>query len=89
MQKLSMNFEIPNKFWRDEKNRRFKGGKLTDYYQMFNLDPGKYEFSFVVGFSKEEFMNNKKLSYLVKIGSTSECDFEESIDKKGSDITEL
>ena len=52
MQKLSTDFEIPNGFWTDEKNRRFNGGKLTEYYEMFNLDPGKYVFSFVVGFSK-------------------------------------
>ena len=88
MQKLNMDFERYG-FWKNEKNRRFNGGKLTHYYQMFNLDPGKYEFSFVVGFSKEEFMNNKKINYSVKIGSTSECDFEELEDKNSANITEL
>ena len=89
MHKLSTDFEIPNGFWTDKKNRHFNGGKLTEYYEMFNLDPGKYVFSFVVGFSKMILWITKNLSYLVKIGSTSKCDFEESVDKKGSDITEL
>ena len=88
MQKLNMDFET-SRFWKDEKSRRFNGGKLTEDYEMFNLDPGKYVFCFVVGFSKEEFINNKKLNYSVKIGSTSECDFEELEDKNSANIKDL
>ena len=87
--KLKINFEIPNKCWVKQDSRRFNGGELTQYHQLFKLNPGYYEFTFVVGFSKEEFMSNKKASYSVKIGSTAKCYFEEIEDKKDADITEL
>ena len=46
----------------------------TTFYQKFKLQPNKYVFNFEIGFEKT---NAENVDLLLKIGSTSECTFEE------------
>ena len=54
---------------------------LTQYIQRFELKPGAYEFCVIIEMSNEQLKKSAIADFLLKIGSTLECSFEELSDK--------
>ena len=71
-QEIELNNEIPTPLTSCQTEN--EGEANTTFYQKFKLQPNKYVFNFEIGFEKT---NAENVDLLLKIGSTSECTFEE------------
>ena len=71
-QKVELNNEIPPLF--TSFHSKMNGEENTTFCLKFKLQPNKYIFIFEIGFEKT---SAEKVDLLLKIGSTSECTFEE------------
>ena len=71
-QEVELNNEIPPLLISCQTEN--EGEANTTSYQKFKIQPNKYVFSFEISF---EETSAKKVDLLLKIGSTSECTFEE------------
>ena len=75
-QKVETNGKIP----RPAYNTEFQNNGVAkfEYHQRFDLKPNKYIFQFEGLFEKS---NLDELEFLLKIGSVSECSFEEVVEE--------
>ena len=72
---INFNCELPTKFFPIPNKQ--KGEAKTIFYQKFKLQPNKYVFRFKLFFKE---ISVEKVDLLFKIGSTSDCIFEEHIE---------
>ena len=71
--KVKTNYEIPQPFFYNE----FQNN--GEFYQRFDLKPNKYIFQFEIQCEKS---NLDEIEFLLKIGSVSECTFEEVVEEE-------
>ena len=74
VQKVELNNEQPTRLINKESQIEVEAS--TTFYQKFKLQPYYYVFSFAIFFEKT---NAKKVDLFLKLGSVSECTFEEVI----------
>ena len=72
-QKVELDKVLPDIIHTDSEVQT--GEAKTEYFQRFKLKPKTYIFS--LNIKLEEELNEKKVNFLMKIGSDSECKFEE------------
>ena len=70
--KIKLNHELIKQSFYQPNPR--KGEAKVKFYQKFKLQPNKYIFQFELLFKK---VNPEEINLLLKIGSVSECTFEE------------
>ena len=73
---VKLNYELPNKLYRVSNSPRHKGEAKHEYFQKFKLQPNNYVFNFQFTVFKN-CLEDETINFLLKIGSVSECTFEE------------
>ena len=77
---VKLNFELPNILYAIPDPFLNKGEARYEYFQKFQLQPNSYVLNFQI-LSYKNCLEDEDIDLLMKIGSVSECKFEESNDQ--------